>query len=59
MTESIIQPKTFPKDFCTFDITVVKIDSNTSSISFSIIFFLSLSVNKMCHILFYLHFLSF
>ena len=33
MTESIIQAEPFPKDFCMFDIIVVKIDSNTSSMS--------------------------
>ena len=33
MTESIIQAEPFPKDFCMFDIIVVKIDSNTSSVS--------------------------
>ena len=31
MTESIIQPQSFPKDFCMFVVTVVKIDLNTSS----------------------------
>ena len=32
MTESIIQPEPFPKDFCMFEI-----DSNTSSVSFWLI----------------------
>ena len=30
MTESIIQPEHFPKDFCMFIIIVVQIDLNTS-----------------------------
>ena len=37
MTESIIKPEVFPKDFCIFDIIVVQIDSNTSSMSLSLI----------------------
>ena len=37
MTESIIQPESFPKDFCMFDIIVVKTDWNTSSMSLSLI----------------------
>ena len=35
MTESIIQPEPFPKDFCIFYIIVVQVDSNTLSISLS------------------------
>ena len=31
MTESIIEPKTCPRDFVMFDIMVIYIDSNTSS----------------------------
>ena len=37
MTESIIQPKPFPKDFYVFDIIVIKIDWNISSMSLSLI----------------------
>ena len=38
MTESIIQPKPFPKNFYLFDITLVYIDLNTlSSMSLSLI----------------------
>ena len=33
MTESIIQPEPFPREFCVFDITVPYIDLNTSSMS--------------------------
>ena len=36
-TESIIQPEPFPKDSFMFDIILVEIDSNTSSISLSLI----------------------
>ena len=36
MTESVIQPEPFPKDFCMFDIIVVDIDSDASSISLSL-----------------------
>ena len=37
MTESLIQSKPFPKDFCMSDIIVVYIDSNTWSMSLSLI----------------------
>ena len=54
MNESIIQPEPFPKHFCMFDIIVVYIDSNTSSV---LIFinncFVPLCVNRNCHVLFY------
>ena len=33
MTESVIHAEPFPKDFCMFDIIVVKIVPNTSSMS--------------------------
>ena len=58
MTESIIQSEPFHKDFCILDVTVVYIDSNTSSISLSLII-VFVSLTKECHILFYLHFLYF
>ena len=35
MTESIIQPETFPTDFCMFAIIVVQSDLNTFSMSLS------------------------
>ena len=37
MTESIIQHQSFSKCFCIFDIVVVQIDSNKSSMSLSLI----------------------
>ena len=37
MTESIIQSEPFPKDFCMFNITVLKIDLNITSMSLSLI----------------------
>ena len=37
MTESIIQPEPFPRDFHMFDMIAVSIDSNTSSMSLSLI----------------------
>ena len=36
MTESIIQLKPFPSDFCMFDIVALDIDSNTSSLLLSL-----------------------
>ena len=38
MTESIIQLKPFPSDFCMFDIVALDIDSNTSSLLLSLKF---------------------
>ena len=38
MAESIILTELFPSDFWMFDITVLQIDSNTSSISLLLIF---------------------
>ena len=37
MTESVIQPELFPKDFYMFDIIVVQIDSNASPMPLSLI----------------------
>ena len=38
MTQSVIQPGLFPKNFCVIDITVVQIDLNIlSSVSLSLI----------------------
>ena len=59
MTESIIQPEPFPKGFCMFDITVVLIDLNTSSMPLSLIFISAFSLNKKCDVSFYHRFLSF
>ena len=57
LTESIIQPEPFPKDFSIFDITVLWIDLTTlSSMSLLLKLFLLLSVTEMFHIFFYLHF---
>ena len=50
MTESIIQPEPCLRDFCMFDLIVLSIDLNTSSMSFSLIFFLLLNSNKMCYL---------
>ena len=30
MTESVIQPEPYPRDFCMFNIIALKTDSNTS-----------------------------
>ena len=59
MTKTIILSKLFPEDFCMFDIIVVYIDLNTSSMSLSLTIFLLLSAYKKCHNLFYLKFLFF
>ena len=37
MTESAIQPKPFPRDFCMFDIIELQIDSNASLLSLALI----------------------
>ena len=37
MTESIIPPELFPRDFHMFDMIAVQVDSNTSSMSLSLI----------------------
>ena len=36
MTASIVQLERFRRDFCMFDIIVLQIDSDTSSVSFSL-----------------------
>ena len=36
-TESAIQPKPFPRDFCMFDIIELQIDSNASSLLLTLI----------------------
>ena len=59
ITESIIQPERFPKNFCMFDVLVVYIDSSTSSTSLSLITPSAFDCEKRCHILSYHHFLSF
>ena len=59
LTESIIQPKPFPKDFCMFDIIdKVQTDWNASSMSLSLIIVSAFECKEMCHILFYHQFLS-
>ena len=50
LTESIIQPEPFSKDFCMFDLNTLP------SMSFLLNLFMLLSVNKICHIFFCLHF---
>ena len=59
MTELIIQAELFPKDFCMFDMIVEQFDSNTLSMSHSLVIISALSLNKNCQTLFSLSFLAF
>ena len=57
MTESLIQSEPFPRDICMFVIIVVKIDSNTLSMSLSFIIISAFQFEdkdaKFCLIIFF------